>query len=187
MTETLNAIDQSLFFFLNGLHCSLVDPLMYYGTMTIVWIPLYLGILYLIIRRYKWQSVWIIMVAALMVVISDQVSNLVKEWVARPRPTHEPGLTGIHTLRGYLGGQYGFYSAHASTNLAIALFVSRMLKGRFRYLTAVMLTWAFFMAYTRIYLGVHYPGDILAGWVAGALIGGLAGRVCQVVAGRSTG
>ena len=121
-----------------------------------------------------------------MISFSDQLSNLVKEWVARPRPTHEPILTGVHTVFGYTGGQSGFYSAHASTNMAIAVFMIRMLKGRYRYFPVLILSWAFFMGYTRIYLGVHYPGDVAAGWAAGLLIGWVTGVACSWLTGRGT-
>jgi len=178
MLESLKSFDQTIFLFLNGLHCSFLDPVMFYGTLTLTWLPLYLLLLYLVIRRYKWQSVWIILFAAITILVSDQLSNFVKEWMARPRPTHEPGLTGIHTVYGYTGGQFAFYSAHASTNLAIAIFLIMMLKNQYRYFALLILCWAFFRAYTRIYLGVHYPGDLVAGWLAGALIGWCAGLAC---------
>ena len=144
---------------------------MFIGSRTSTWIPLYLLLLYLVVRQYKWKTLWILLMAALMITASDQLSNLVKEWVARPRPTHEPLLSGVHTVNNYLGGAYGFYSAHASTNLAIAVFMIILLGRPFPYFGFLMLLYAFFMAYTRIYLGVHYPGDILAGWVAGGFAG----------------
>jgi undecaprenyl-diphosphatase len=151
---------------------------MYWGTKTHIWFPLYGMLLFLVIRRYRWQTLWILLFAAFMIVFSDQLSNIFKAWVARPRPTHEPGLTSLHTVNGYLGGQFGFYSAHASTNLAIAVIIIILLGSPFRYFPSLMLAWAFFMAYTRIYLGVHYPGDILAGWLAGGLIGWGFGQLC---------
>jgi undecaprenyl-diphosphatase len=177
MIDTLKSIDQSLFLFLNGLHCDFLDPLFFYGTKTTTWIPLYLLLLFLVIRRYKWRALWVVLFAALMILFSDQISNVFKAWVARPRPTHEPGIDVLHTVNGYLGGKYGFYSAHASSNMAIAVF-SIMLLGRpFRYFSLLMFGYAFFMSYTRIYLGVHYPGDIIAGWIAGGLIGWGFGQV----------
>jgi undecaprenyl-diphosphatase len=178
MLETLKSIDQSFFLFLNGLHCPFFDPLVYYGTRASTWLPLYFLLLYFLIRKYKWQTVLILLFAGLMIMVSDQLSNVFKDWIARPRPTHEPGLTSIHTVNGYLGGEFGFYSAHASTNLAIAVFMIILSGNPFRYFSLLMLAWAFFMAYTRIYLGVHYPGDILAGWLAGGLIGWCFGQGC---------
>lgn len=178
MLESLKYFDQTLFLFLNGLHCSVFDQLMYWGTKTSAWLPLYGLLLYLVIRRYRWQTLWILLFAVCMIVFSDQLSNIFKAWVVRPRPTHETGLTGVHTVNGYLGGQFGFYSAHASTNLAIAVYTIILLGSPFRYFPSLILAWAFFMAYTRIYLGVHYPFDILAGWIAGAFIGWGFGQLC---------
>ena len=178
MLDSLKSVDQAVFLFLNGLHTPFFDAVMYWGTSTFTWLPLYFLTLYLVARRYKWQTVWIVIFAALMIIVSDQLSNVVKELIARPRPTFEPGLTYVHTVKGYLGGKFGFYSAHASTDLAIAVFLIILLGNPFRYFSFLILAWAFFMAYSRIYLGVHYPGYILAGWIAGGLIGWGSGRLC---------
>jgi undecaprenyl-diphosphatase len=179
MLQGLNSLDQTIFLFLNGLHSLFFDGVMYWGTNTLTWLPLYVLLLYLVIRKYKWQAFWILFFTALMIIFSDQLANLFKEWVARPRPTFEPGLTSVHTVNGYLGGQFGFYSAHASNNLAIAVFMIIILKRPFRYFPLLILAWAFFMAYSRIYLGVHYPGDILAGWISGGMIGWGFGSFCK--------
>jgi undecaprenyl-diphosphatase len=179
MPELLKSIDQSLFLFLNGLYCSFFDTVMSWGTNTLTWLPLYFLLLYLVVKRYKWQALWIVFFAVLMIFVSDQLSNCFKEWVGRPRPSHEPGLTAIHTVDGYLGGQFGFYSGHASNNMAIAVFMIILLGKPFRYFPVLMIAWAFFMAYSRVYLGVHYPGDILAGWIAGGLIGWGSGSLCK--------
>jgi len=178
MLHRLSQLDQSFFLFLNGFHCPFMDEVMYWGTHSLTWLPLYALFLYLVIRKYRQQTFWIVIFAAFMILASDQLSNIFKELVARPRPTHDPGLTGIHTVNGYVGGQFGFYSAHASTNLAIAIYLVILLGNPFRFFSVLVLGWAFFMSYSRIYLGVHYPADILAGWVAGGLIGWACGRLC---------
>lgn len=178
MLETLKSIDQEVFLFLNGLHCSYFDPVMFWGTKTIIWVPLYLALLYLVVKNYKWQTLWILLFTILMIIVSDQVSNFFKDWFMRLRPTHEPGMTGIHTVHGYTGGMYGFYSAHASSNMAIAIFLIMILGDKYRWLFPVVLFYALFMSYTRIYLGVHYPADIIAGWFAGSLIGFLSAMIC---------
>jgi len=179
MLQNLKSFDQTIFLFLNGLNSPFFDAVMFWGSNTLAWLPLYVLLLYLVIRKYKWQALWILLFATLMIIFSDQLSNIFKDLVARPRPTYEPGLTRIHTVNGYLGGQSGFYSAHASNNLAIAVFMIILLGRPFRYFSVLMLAWAFFMSYTRIYLGVHYPVDILAGWIAGGLIGWGFGSFCK--------
>ena len=178
MLETIKHIDQSLFLILNGLHSPFFDWFMWWGTNSFTWVPLYLLLIYIVFHRYRWQTIWILIFATLMIIVSDQLSNIVKDFVARPRPTYEQGLKGIHIVNGYLGGQFGFYSAHATNNMAIAVFVILILRQRSIFFPALLIGWAVFMAYTRIYLGVHYPGDILAGWIAGALIGWGSGWLC---------
>jgi undecaprenyl-diphosphatase len=184
MLDCLRSVDQSLFFFLNGMHCPLFDTIMYWGTNTLTWFPLYVVLLYLMIRRYRWQVLWILLFAALMIIVSDQLANFFKDWIARPRPSHDSGLNPVHTVNGYLGGELGFYSGHASNSMAIAVFAIILLGRPFPYFALIMLFWALFMGYTRIYLGVHYPGDVLAGWISGTLLAWPFGQVCGWYIGR---
>jgi undecaprenyl-diphosphatase len=160
---------------------------MYWGTKSVIWLPVYLFILYMVIDRYKWNSLWVLLFAALMITASDQLSVLAKEFFARPRPSHEPGLTGIHTVYNYTGGTYGFYSSHASNTMSVAIFTILMLRGTYRWFPWLMILWACFMSYTRIYLGVHYPGDILTGLVAGIILGWIAAVLCEKVIRRFSG
>jgi undecaprenyl-diphosphatase len=147
---------------------------MYYGSKSVVWIPIYLIFLILVIRKFRWQTILVVLVAAVMITVSDQLCNLSKEFFHRLRPSNEPGLM-VHLVNAYKGGLYGFYSAHASNTFAIASFliVINICPNRF-FLFAVLL-WALFMSYTRIYLGVHYPGDTLVGIIMGSLLGSLFG------------
>lgn len=177
MFDWLIQLDHKIFLFLNGLHADFLDPLFFWGTKTLVWIPFYIFLLYLVIRKFGWKTLWVLFAIALMVTVSDQLSNLVKELVSRPRPSHEPLLSGVHHVNGYKGGAYGFYSAHASSNMAIAVFLIVVMTRPFRYFAALMLFYALFMSYTRIYLGVHYPGDILAGWLMGGTLGLFFGKL----------
>ncbi|MCK9218607.1 MAG: phosphatase PAP2 family protein [Bacteroidales bacterium] len=177
MLTTLKSLDQSFFIFLNGLHSPFFDVVFFYGTMPLVWLPLYLFVFCLVIRKYKWQTLWILLFAAIMIVLSDQVANIFKQWIARPRPTHDAMVTGIHTVNGYVGGQFGFYSGHASTTMALAVYLIILLKNPYRFILPLMIFWALFMSYTRIYLGVHYPGDILVGMIMGSLIGTIIVRL----------
>ena len=140
-----------------------------------LWIPLYLVFLFLVIRQYKWKTFLVIFLAALMILVSDQVANLAKVTFERLRPSNEPGLP-VHIVNAYKGGLYGFYSSHASNTFAIAVFLIVLLVKRFKWIWWITLPWALLMSYTRIYLGVHFPGDILMGIVMGCLIGYFFGR-----------
>lgn len=172
MLETLKAYDESLFLFLNAQHNSFFDPLMWLFSDKLFWGPLYVWFLWILHKRYPKQY-WTVLVAiALMIVASDQFCNLTKESVMRLRPSQEPHLQSlVHILNGYRGGMYGFYSGHASNAFAVAFFMITVAASKRRYIIPVALLYAILTSYSRIYLGVHFPGDVLAGAIMGALFG----------------
>ncbi|HEY4787426.1 MAG TPA: phosphatase PAP2 family protein [Bacteroidales bacterium] len=173
--EFLQSIDQKLFLFLNGLHCSALDGFMWQVSTKTLWIPFYAVLIFFMVwkrKKYWWITILSI---ALMILLSDQGADLVKNTVHRPRPTHTPAIENmVHVLkapdgREYRGGSYGFVSSHASNCFAVAFFVSLFFARR--WLTIVMFCWAVLVCYSRIYLGVHYPGDILGGVIIGSAVG----------------
>jgi undecaprenyl-diphosphatase len=178
MIESLKNIDQSLFLFLNGLHSPFFDTLFYWTTKTLVWLPFYLVLFWLVIRQYSWQTLLILVFAALLILVSDQLCNIFKESVHRLRPSNDPSLSVVHIVNEYKGGMYGFYSSHASNTFAVAVFLTLLTGSRYRFIPWLVFIWAAIMSYSRIYLGVHYPGDTLAGMVMGLLMGYLAGGLC---------
>lgn len=137
--------------------------------------PLYLFFLYFVILKFKWNTFIIILAVALMIIVDDQLSELVKDTIQRLRPSWQPGLM-VHMVDAYKGGNYGFYSAHASNTLSIAIFLLVVMGKDYKAVSILAILWSLFMSYTRIYLGVHYPGDILVGWIAGGTIGYLTGK-----------
>ena len=171
-------IDQRLFFFLNGMHNPFFDTVMCRLTGSLVWIPVYLLFLYLVIREYRWQTLIVIAFAACLILVSDQLCNIVKETIHRFRPSNDPALTAVHIVNGYRGGTYGFYSAHASNTFAVAVYLILLIGQRFKFMIFLLLAWACVMSYTRIYLGVHFPGDVICGGIAGAIIGFCFGKLC---------
>jgi len=183
LIEFLDHIDRTFFLFLNGFHNPFFDQVVFGATKSLLWLPLYLFFLFFVIRKYKWNTLVIVMFAAFMILASDQLSDLVKDTVQRLRPSHQPGLM-VHIVEAYKGGIYGFYSAHASNTFSVVVFAFILLGRKYLYVYIPAILWSLFMSYSRIYLGVHYPGDIIAGWIAGGLVGLMFGKLAQLAITR---
>ncbi len=179
MLELLKSWDADLFLALNGAHNSIFDFIMFWLSDKFIWIPLYLFFLYLLIKNYKWETIAVFLSILILITLSDQLSvHLFKEVFQRPRPCHEPDLFGmVHLINGKCGGQYGFISSHASNTFALAVFLIQFLGKRYRYFISGILIWAVLIGYSRIYLGVHYPGDVIVGAVLGSVLGLIISRI----------
>ena len=170
MIETLDALDSKLFQFLNGVHADWFDSVMYYVSETVTWIPLYVVLLYFIFKHHK-KDAWVILVGvALTIILADQItSTLMKPYFARLRPSWEPGLSLVlHVVQGHHGGKFGFPSSHAANTFGTAMFLWLVYRPSWM---VWLFLWAAFVSYSRLYLGVHYPGDIAAGAIIGMCIG----------------
>lgn len=164
--ETLLMWDREIFLSLNAIHNPQVDMLMFYISKMWIWIPLYLGVIFFFVKKWKMEAIWIILSVVICVVLTDQLTNLTKEIFQRLRPSHEPDLQGlVHYVKGYVGGRFGFVSGHSANVFGFALLSSLIFKNR--YYTWSIFTWAVIVAYSRIYLGVHYPLDIFCGMLLG--------------------
>ena len=172
--ETLLRFDTELFLFFNGLHASWADRPVYFISQVWFWIPLYLFVIFFIFKQYRKQAWKVLLVFVLAITLSDQTCNLLKDSVCRYRPSHTEALAGqIHLVQKpdgnrYFGGQYGFPSAHASNSMSLAFLVIFFLSKGKKWVAALAVAWSVMMAYTRLYMGVHYPMDILCGFVIGS-------------------
>lgn len=176
--------DRSAFLAINGAHSPGADNFFWYVSDLRVWIPVYVFFLVLIKLRWGWRGLWwSLPVIAAMILLTDTGSVvLFKNTVQRLRPSHAEDLNGlVHLVRNsdgefYMGGLYGFVSSHAANHFGIAAFMTGVLLRRPRWTLWALMGWAALIAYSRVYLGVHYPGDVIVGAIYGAFIGWLAFR-----------
>ena len=164
-------LDQQLLMYLNSFNSPFWDQVMFAISGRFIWIPLYLAIMIYLGITYKRKFLVILLFIILGITIADQTSvNLFKNVIQRLRPCHEPALQGlIHLVNGDCGGKYGFISSHATNSFFVAQF--SLLFIRKRWFTIFIILWAAVIGYSRIYLGVHYPGDVICGAIVGTLIG----------------
>lgn len=169
LIESIKLWDTTLFLFLNGYHAPLFDGIMVAISNKLTWVPLYIAVIYMVIKHWERESIWIILALVVCITIADQVSSgVIKHLVERPRPSHAAHLNGlIHLVNGYTGGKFGFVSSHAANAFGFALLSSLLFRQKsYIFVTFV---WAILTAYSRIYLGVHYPLDIFGGIIVGII------------------
>lgn len=185
MIDTLLAIDEWLFLFLNQLHADWLDPIMFFISGKLEWAWLYVLIIIRIIYKYKTAGIIALGVLVLGITINDSItSGFMKPFFERLRPSHEPSLAGmVHTINNYKGGLYSFASSHASNAFALTAFLWLIFKRKEKWVI-YMFIWAAVVAYSRIYLGVHYPGDIIAGASIGILVSYLLYTIYNKLADR---
>ena len=174
MFEVVQEWDKALFLLINGGHAPYWDQFMALFTSKEVWIPMYASILYVLIRNFGWRMVVFTTLAFVLVItVADQLSSSVlRPLFERPRPSHNPAFAEvIHLINGRRGGQFGFPSAHAANTAALTTFIILFFK-RWR-LSLFFVLWTLITCYTRSYVGVHYPGDLLFGLVVGIFSGGV--------------
>ncbi|HCQ29171.1 MAG TPA: phosphatase PAP2 family protein [Flavobacteriales bacterium] len=174
--EKIEEFDVSLFLWLNQFHSPFFDTLFGWITYKFTWIPLYALFLYLFIKQYRKQSVWLIIGAVLAVVLADQISvNAFKEVFQRYRPCHNLEIKNmVHIINNHCGGKYGFVSSHAANTFAIAVYMLKSLSFFHKKWKYLLIFWAVLVSYSRIYVGVHYPADVFAGALLGIACGYLA-------------
>jgi len=171
MLEWLDKADKELFLFLNGMHNPFFDEVMWMVSNKFLWIPIYILLVYFMFKYYNQEGlVWLIGIIILVILTDQFTSTLLKPSFGRLRPCHDPEIMAlVHNVK-RCGGLYGFVSGHSANSFAIATFSFMIFYNKLRYIW-LLFPWAVVIAYSRIYLGVHYPGDILIGAIIGIIFG----------------
>jgi undecaprenyl-diphosphatase len=180
--EFINNPDTNFFLLINRNYSEYFDAFFTLFTSMITWIPFYLMVLFLVFRKYNQYGFWVLVALVIAIVLSDQLSVLIKDLVQRYRPSHEPLLVGkVHLPMGP-GGEFGFVSSHAANTFAFVFLLGNLSKNRKLFL--MLFCWALVTGYSRIYVGVHYPLDIFAGAILGGLIGWTVYKLLMYVDAR---
>lgn len=168
MLETLLNFDHNLFIFLNGLHTPFLDTVMWWIADKFVWIPLYLLLTIFLFRTFGKQAIYMVLFTVLLIVLSDQGSVFIKNLVQRERPCHNELISYmVHIVNNKCGGKFGFVSSHASNSMALFTYIFLLARNRNKTITWITAIYVILIGYCRIYLGVHFPLDILGGWIIG--------------------
>lgn len=172
MYEQLIVLDKELLLTINGFNNHVLDAIMVFASSKLGWLPLYLLLLFVIIKDYKRSSWVVFLIIALTIAIADLSSvYLFKNIFQRLRPCHNEELSGLLHIVKSCGGKYGFISSHAANSFSFAFLIIFLLKDKYRWIWPVMLFYATIIIYSRVYLGVHYPSDVIAGAIVGGIIG----------------
>lgn len=178
--------DKQLLLCLNGSDSLFWDGIMSVYTTTLVWIPFALALVYLLIKNNSLMNFFLLLLLiAILIALTDGItSTICKPLFARLRPTHDPQIMYmVDVVNGYRAYKYGFMSSHAANSFGVAVFVLLLVKNRLLSISVIL--WAAINCYSRIYLGVHYPGDILCGALVGILCGVLMYRLYSYISNHT--
>lgn len=181
MLDKLELLDRELFLAINGWHAPMFDSVMYYVSQIWVFAPVFVYWLYMVFNRYGLKKLLILLgFLGLLILLTDQTSNITKHAIKRYRPTHNLEIQSkVHTVNEYKGGLYGFFSGHSTNSFGIAMLLFLIFRKESIVFRLLFFAWAAITAYSRIYLGVHYPSDIFVGFVVGIFWGYVVYRLIQ--------
>jgi len=173
MIEYIDKLDKYILIWFNGHHNVFLDYIMIFASDKLAWLPLYLFLLYLIIKQFGKRTFLILIFVAIAITLSDQTSvHLFKNVFQRLRPCSQQELINVLWLPAGCGGKYGFISSHAANSFSLFAFLGMLFKKR--WLTITLVAWAILIGISRVYLGAHFPSDVIAGSLLGIVTGLIA-------------
>jgi len=185
MIDFLKHIDKETFLILNNFHSPVFDYIMYYINKGTTWLPIFILFAYFIVKQYNIKSIWIIIFVGLLITSTDQISVLLKETFMRLRPCHNPQLANlVHIVNGKCGGKFGFVSSHAANYFGLITFLIIILNIKKFWIKILMIFWGIIICYSLIYLGVHYPADVIIGALLGIILGFTWGKLNLLLLNR---
>jgi undecaprenyl-diphosphatase len=178
----LHELDTKLVLAINGAHDPILDFIFYWASNKWTWIPFYAWILYILYKNFNKKIIYFLPLIAAMTAATDQLSSLLKNTTLRFRPCHEPAIQDlIHLVNNACGGKYGFVSSHAANTMALAVFISLLEPSKYKNLRLALFVFVLINGYSRMYLGAHYPLDILCGWILGFIIALLFSSLMKII------
>ena len=189
LLSRIEELDRTVFLSINGLHSPIMDKLMLAASNAWWWMPLFAWLLFVLYKSYPGKSfIWVVLAIIVSITLTDRLSVMAfKDVFMRYRPCHNAEIIDqLHLVKEYCGGQYGFVSSHAANYAGLGTLFYGLLRFQYPKSYLIFIAWVFIIGYSRIYIGVHYPLDVIGGWVLGFFVGFSLLKLVNIPLSKST-